>query len=1252
MKRKFILFLLIFVSLRNLAQCPQIYNSSGTLTNNPIFISCSGGAYILNFQSNQSWGAYSINWGDGSPVFNGGSYTALSIVAHTYAPTTGTFQLALSIPGLSCNLNALVVMELPTNAVISIPPGLPTLGCAPKTLTFQNTSTNVSANTSFTYNFGDGTPIQIFNSSNAGQLITHTYQKGTVNCQTQVNLFAKNYCNVVPSNSTWNPLQIYDLDDAMITPDQAVKCYPDTVFVFTNSTNRNCVPQGNTFQRQEWWNFGNYWGLGHDSIINWNPWPPTIPRTIAYPGLGTYNVMLRDSNLCGIDTAIISVSIVSPPSASLIAPSGTLCQNSSITFTNNSPPGSTYLWNFGDGGGFVNLGTGNKTHVYTSPGTFTVRLVAFLGSGACSDTASAVVNILAAPVANFTLNPNQGCVSILNATFTESSTLAVQWNWNFGNGNTSTLQIPPSQSYTNTGAFTASLTVTASTSCIHTKTAGIIVRPNPQPSFSPVSPCVGSVANFTNTSIVTGTNPITSYTWNFGDGSATSTQSNPAHTYTAPNTYTVKLKASTAFCIDSIVQNVIVNLKPVADFIFSPTVGCSPFVVTFSNTSLNNSSSLWNFGAGPSATSAVSSPIYTFANLTQSNVTYTVNLLVGTGSGCSDTLEKIVMVWPKPIASFTTIGNAGGCSPLPTTFSNTSIGATTFSWSFGDGNSSTALHPQYTYSNSSLLLITHTISLVSSNSVSCSDTAYRTIQIFPQPFTNFNMIPASGCTPLQVNFPSVPGVISYTWNFGDGSPTIIASSPTMHVFSNSTTVNQTFSVKLIALNGFGCVDSSYGYPLVFPRSYADFTASPVQGCTPFNVLFSNGSSGHNSSSWTFGNGSVSLLNNPSTTYTNAPGSPSQTFAVKLVVASTNNCKDSVVKTVLMFAQPKAVFEMDTPACSPKEMHFFNSSEGASNFYWVFGNGASSTFSAPVHMYINNSGINQYFLVRLRATNPSGCSDSTSTLLTVFPKPEFPVIAQPDSGCTPLSVNFPALSGAVSYLWQFGDGSAANSGNVTHIYTNNEVFDKPFKVTLIAKDINTCADTSEKIIKVFPKPTAKFTAAPLSVYIPVQPVYFANLTSNGYSYSWDFGDETESTEFEPSHIYTKPGEYIVTLITANERGCLDTFQLPETVKALDESSIIIPNAFTPNTSGSPGNIYDPTDLSNDIFHPEVRGAETYELSIFSRWGELLFETKDPREGWDGYYKGTLCTQDVYVWKVKASFLDGKIITKTGDVLLLR
>jgi len=132
-----------------------------------------------------------------------------------------------------------------------------------------------------------------------------------------------------------------------------------------------------------------------------------------------------------------------------------------------------------------------------------------------------------------------------------------------------------------------------------------------------------------------------------------------------------------------------------------------------------------------------------------------------------------------------------------------------------------------------------------------------------------------------------------------------------------------------------------------------------------------------------------------------------------------------------------------------------------------------------------------------------------------------------------------------------------------------------------------------------------------------------------------------------------GEFEISLITTSVYGCADTFNFVPLIKVEEKSSFEIPNAFTPNPNGaSSDGIYDPFATHNDIFHPVVRGVKEYELSIYSRWGELLFESKDTKVGWDGYYKGKLCTQDVYIWKIKATTGDNKTVNKAGDVLLLK
>jgi hypothetical protein len=143
---------------------------------------------------------------------------------------------------------------------------------------------------------------------------------------------------------------------------------PDTVVTFLNVTDRNCLTQGNIYQRFEYWNFGDYWGAGQDSIIDWTPWPPTFPHTIAYPGIGTYTVTMLDSNYCGIDTAQVVINIVPPPDVTLVIDPDTICAGETAFFNQTTNGGANYFqWNFGEGGGWQWTGPGDQAHAYKQP---------------------------------------------------------------------------------------------------------------------------------------------------------------------------------------------------------------------------------------------------------------------------------------------------------------------------------------------------------------------------------------------------------------------------------------------------------------------------------------------------------------------------------------------------------------------------------------------------------------------------------------------------------------------------------------------------------------------------------------------------------------------------------------------------------------------------------------------------------------------------------------------------------------------
>ena len=127
--------------------------------------------------------------------------------------------------------------------------------------------------------------------------------------------------------------------------------------------------------------------------------------------------------------------------------------------------------------------------------------------------------------------------------------------------------------------------------------------------------------------------------------------------------------------------------------------------------------------------------------------------------------------------------------------------------------------------------------------------------------------------------------------------------------------------------------------------------------------------------------------------------------------------------------------------------------------------------------------------------------------------------------------------------------------------------------------------------------------------------------------------------QPSWYFSEAGNYPVALIVKNQWGCTDS--VLKVVNVAEDFHIYVPNAFTPNG-----------DDRNDYFLPVGRGLKTFNMKVFDRWGELLFESSDLSKGWDGTFKGMPAKTDVYVWKVAAVSAKGETKTMDGHVTLLR
>ena len=227
----------------------------------------------------------------------------------------------------------------------------------------------------------------------------------------------------------------------------------------------------------------------------------------------------------------------------------------------------------------------------------------------------------------------------------------------------------------------------------------------------------------------------------------------------------------------------------------------------------------------------------------------------------------------------------------------------------------------------------------------------------------------------------------------------------------------------------------------------------------------------------------------------------------------------------------------------------------------------------------------------------------------------------------------------------------------------------YSLTLEAKLSTTNQTAPTKTVEnitVFSRPQAIFTARPTTFFVPDVPVTLANDSQGANLYEWDFGDGATSNEPEPDHLYELEGSYVITLRAINDHGnkdvdgdgtpdgnivCADT--LTKVVTGRQGGATKIPNAFTPNPSGPTGGEYNDDSNTNDVFLPITSGVQEFEMDIFDRWGNLIFQSKNKKVGWDGYDKdGRLMPAGVYVYKLTLRLANDQRETRIGDITLIR
>lgn len=333
----------------------------------------------------------------------------------------------------------------------------------------------------------------------------------------------------------------------------------------------------------------------------------------------------------------------------------------------------------------------------------------------------------------------------------------------------------------------------------------------------------------------------------------------------------------------------------------------------------------------------------------------------------------------------------------------------------------------------------------------------------------------------------------------------------------------------------------------FGQLKAYFSATPVSGCAPIVVHFTDSSVGNPTEwHWDLGNGVTSVLQNPSATYFN-PG----TYTVKLWVKNATE-SDTIVKTQLItvFAPPSASFTAsDTVGCFPLVVHFADQSSAGDgtivSWNWDFGDGNVSTIANPTHTYLTAGNYN----VTLNVTNSSGCTKT-------FTKTQYIKISNGvkadftfsgSAMCSlPVTVTFTNNTTGpqpLTYSWNFGDGATDVSANPIHVYTAPGAY----TVSLIAVSPQGCADTVKKQSVLNIANFSTQISVPALVCDNTPAAFSSSTGAPPTSVTWDFGDGTTSTSINPSHTYSTPGVYVVKVVN-DFGGCLDSATKSITVLA--------------------------------------------------------------------------------------------------------
>ncbi len=959
----------------------------------------------------------------------------------------------------------------------------------------------------------------------------------------------------------------------------------------------------------------------------------------------TYTITGTDAGGCtGTGTAVV---VVSPlPNVNATSTGQFVCYNSSSTLS--ATGAANYSWSPSTG---LNVTTGNKV-IATPLTNITYTVTGSNAACSSSDTISVHVNV---PVTLTVSQPNASICTGNSVSLNVSG--ASSYKWNPANG----LSSSTGAAVTASPAISTTYTITGidNNGCSGTATASVTVHALPvlSASSNSISICSGSNASLQASG-------ASNYLWTPSTGLNATTGSNIAAHPTASITYTVTGTDANGCSVTKQVP-LNVNALPVINVIANKPVICKG-----ASTNLlasGASAYTWTPAAGLSSTTGSQVQVTPASTCTYSITGIDVN-------GCSALTTVVVTIQAPPTVS---VSNANPSICLGQSTILIADGAQTYTWSPATGLSATT--------GSTITAVpanTSTYQVVGTSSLGCTGSTSTIVTVNPLPNVSVNPTNPIICNHNPVTL-TANGAQYYTWAPGAGlnattgatvfalpvatqtyivtgtdgngcsasattlvtvgtgihlqaiptdsslcagqSSLIKASGATSYAWSPSiglnTTTGSTVTAQpastqtytLIGTNSSGCIDT-----LVFK---IDVNANPIVVGGPNAEICEGGSvqlnvTGSGTYSWK-PSGSLSANN-----IANPVANPTITTAYTVQVTNSAGCSGLDTVTIKVHGKPFADAGNDTIVCFGDSIQLHGKA-GTSYSWYPFDFLSNPQDQSPICKPLHN------MVYTLSITDSFGCSNKDS--IQIFTRMPFDVNASPGASVCSGGVVQLSATGGVTYQW-------TPQAGLDNPYIANPVAAPDHSTTYTVTSTDGICFTSSDTTSITVNPLP-FVDASLDAEITYGQNIQLHVHSTG-SVTWsppDYLTCTDCTDPYVEHL-NQPMTYVVS--STSEAGCRmeDTVHISLTC---NDDVVYVPNAFTPNG-----------DDKNDIFRVRTYGMKDITFRVFSRWGEMVFETNDINEGWDGYYKGKPCEPAVFDWYIEGTCSGGQKVLKKGNVTLIK